>query len=49
MGQGKSFPDPEHTFDIMHGKLKSQLAIVKRLAALTHVEFTKSVEELNKL
>ncbi|KAK3101237.1 hypothetical protein FSP39_002026 [Pinctada imbricata] len=49
MGQGKSLPDPEHAFDVVHGKLKSQLHIIRRLAALNYAEFKQSVEELNKI
>ncbi|XP_078333241.1 RING finger protein 141-like isoform X3 [Crassostrea virginica] len=49
MGQGNSLPNPEHTFGMVHSKLRSHLTILKCLANLTYPDFLRSVQELNSL
>lgn len=48
MGQQGSTPDT-HTVDIVHGKLKQQVEILRRIARLSYKEFRDSVTELNQV
>lgn len=49
MGQGNSFPDTEKAISVAHGKLKSHLSVLSKIAKVTYPEFLQSVEELNQL
>jgi len=50
MGQKNSAPgEVPNTVDIVHGKLKQQTEILRRIAKLSYKEFTESVTELNEM
>lgn len=49
MGQGKSFPDPEKTVGLVHGKLKLHLGVITKIAKLSYDDLLQSVKDLNEL
>ncbi|KAL4225436.1 hypothetical protein ACF0H5_016126 [Mactra antiquata] len=50
MGQNGSSQSSEgHTVDIIHGKLKQQSEILRRIAKLSYKEFRESVDQLNQV
>ncbi|OWF42947.1 RING finger protein 141-like [Mizuhopecten yessoensis] len=49
MGQGKSFPDPEKTVGLMHGKLKLHLGVITKIAKLSYEDLIQSVKDINEL
>ncbi|XP_033752080.1 RING finger protein 141-like [Pecten maximus] len=49
MGQGKSFPDPEKTVGLVHGKLKLHLGIITKIAKLSYDDLIQSVKDINEL
>ncbi|XP_069132504.1 RING finger protein 141-like [Argopecten irradians] len=49
MGQGKSFPDPEKTVGLFHGKLKLHLGTITKIAKLSYNDLIQSVKDINEL
>ncbi|XP_060086394.1 RING finger protein 141-like [Ylistrum balloti] len=49
MGQGKSFPDPEKTVGLVHGKLKLHLGVITKIAKLSYDDLLQSIKDINEL